>query len=98
MNLELIICVGILLSYLNFVTHESTLFEDFRTRLLIWMQSRRAAEKICADLIFNLWKCQLCHNLWLSLGICLIAGFPLYIPLTSPIIAFIVKNKCLNPT
>jgi hypothetical protein len=98
MNLELIICVGIMLSYLNFVTHESSLFEQFRNRYVIWMQSRRAAEKIGADLLFGLWKCHLCHNFWLSLLISFIAGFPLYICLTSPIIAFIIKNKCLNPT
>ena len=90
MDLSLIISFGILLSYLNFLIHDAEIFSYLRIRFETWLKIQTAKGFDSAKWAFKLYSCNLCNNFWIALMICAAFQFPLNLPLTSPVIAFIV--------
>ena len=90
MDLSLIISFGILLSYLNFLIHDAEIFSFLRIPFEMWMKINIAKDVWAAKWVFKLYSCNLCNNFWIALLICAAFQFPLYLPLTSPVIAFII--------
>lgn len=92
MDLGFIISFGILLSYLNFLIHDAEIFSFLRIPFEQWIKIQIAKGSNAAHWAFKLYSCNLCNNFWIALVICLFFAFPLYLPLTSPIIAFMIHQ------
>ena len=95
MDLGFIISFGILLTYINFLIHDAEIFSFMRIPFEMWLKMRGAAGNKAAFWAFKLYSCHLCLNFWLSLLICFLFSFPYYLPLTAPVIAFIIRNQWL---
>jgi hypothetical protein len=86
-----VVTAGLLMSYVNFVTHESYIFAPLREKIVKFLKVSVVKSKWYGDFLYHLWKCHLCHNFYLGIAICLIFDFPFIISLTSPVIAAILS-------